>query len=61
MEDNFSIDGGRRGVVSRCFKCVTIIVHFISIIIYYLSTHSDHWALDTSGLGTLGRELMAEK
>ena len=33
MEDDFSMDGGERWMVSGWFKCITFIVHFISIII----------------------------
>ena len=33
MEDNFSMDQGTGRVVSGWFKCITFIVHFISIIV----------------------------
>ena len=35
MKNNFSIDlvGGVGGLVLRCFKCITLIVHLVSIII----------------------------
>ena len=32
VEDDFSMDGGK-GMVSRWFKCITFIGHFISSII----------------------------
>ena len=53
MQDNFSTDQGQGGgvvVVWGSFKCMTLIVHFISSY-YYVSSTSDHQALDLRGWG----------
>ena len=50
MEDSFSMDQevrGDMGTVSGCFKCTTFIVHFLYY--YYISSTSDHQALDPRG------------
>lgn len=52
LEDSFSTDqsgrGGIEGMVWGCFRHVTVIVHFISIVITSASS-SDHQALNLRG------------
>ena len=51
VEDNFSWirTGVGVGLVWGCFKCITFIVHFISLIITLAPTTSAHQALDPGG------------
>ena len=57
MEDNFPMDRGGgvgRGIVLGWFKCITFLVHFISIIINQLHLRSSgirSWRLVTPAIG----------